>query len=72
MEIIDYQSTQMWGASGECSNCGYKFLRITETKRPGPITLDENGIGQFSFNVTYEWCCAGCNITGPLSHIDSN
>lgn len=71
-QTIDFQTVEIWGASGTCTFCGYKFLRITETKRPGPITIDENGIGQFAFNVTYEWSCAGCNSTGPASHIDTN
>lgn len=70
-QSIDYQSTDVWVIGGTCPFCGYTFLRLTTTKRPGPITIDENGIGQFTFNVTYEWSCSGCNSSGPASHIDN-
>lgn len=70
--IVEWQTQQTWGANGECNKCGYTFLRITEFKKPGTVIVDENGFGQFSFITTYEWCCTGCNTTGPASNIDNS
>lgn len=71
-QSIDYQSLEVWGASGKCHMCKHNRVHVHATKSPGPVTIDEAGIGQFSFIVTYEWSCAACNAGGPLSHIGNH